>query len=204
MLLSFPWFSVGEGWNLVGGRCRGFIYHQSATTLPCSLHAEVQLQMLPLFPYSCYPVSQGFQLVGLEWFTCVRIDSILGASRQRFLPFAVNNPSHGCAIHKVSFSTGALTLPCPMCSSLLTLVTSTSPPPGPQTPGDWEPPAPHSLVTSEGEGLEFTMKPMLSASLLQRPVGCRPTHEPSPSISVCMSQRRQNYTLEWEPTLRFC
>lgn len=131
-------------------------------------------------------------------------DSILGASRQRFLPFAVNNPSRGCATHKVSFSTGAMTLPCPMRSSLLTLVTSTSPPPGPQPPGTGSLPPPHSLVTAEGEGLEFTVKPMPSGCLLQRPVGCHPTHEPSPSISVCVSQRRQNYTLEWEPTLRFC
>lgn len=35
-------------------------------------------------------------------------------------------------------------------------------------------------------------------------VGCHPTREPPPSISVCVSQRRRNDTLEWEPALRLC
>lgn len=73
-----------------------------------------------------------------------------------------------------------------------------------QPPGDWEP-----LPVVVAEVRAVSLGPELAGAhavwhLLQRPVGCHPTREPSPSISVCMSQKRQNYTLEWEPTLRFC
>lgn len=159
--------------------------------------------MLPLFPYSCYPVSRGFQLVGLEWLTCVRIASLELLGRG-FCLFSWTALSVGVLYISCHFPGVPWHCPVPSVHPYLQPSSPLPHPLVPSSPGTGSLLPPHSLLTAEGEGLEFTVKPVPSGSLLKRPVGCRPTHEPSPSISVCMSQRRQNYTLEWEPTLRFC
>lgn len=149
----FPLGSVWarDGIGLGGGAGDLFIIsQQSLCPVPCMRRCSViaTATFVSLFLLSYIP---GFPAGG-PWVACMCEDSILGASRQRFLPFAMNNPFRGCAIHKLSFPVGTMRLPCPICSSLPTAFITTSPPPGPQPPRDWEPPAPSLFGDSRGWG----------------------------------------------------